>query len=182
MKTFFVFMLMMGFNSTIVFSQKQADPCCSIIDFDKEKGIVTVRDKISGRISQFKPQALQAAELKVGDTVDASAATRKITFVNGIATVHEMIEPEYSVPCCSIVEMSSDPAEPCCQIVSAKNTATGESFQFRVPKNFASQLNDSSEVFTQPSHGYAMVSATALNSSEKNYYGFPILPKNDSRK
>ena len=67
-------------------------PCCTIIDLSSESGTFTIRHLETGRISLFKPHALEGAALKVGDSVDAKFDTRKVIAVKGIGRSYDMLE------------------------------------------------------------------------------------------
>src|SRR5262245_15225184 len=112
-------------------------PCCNITGYTPVDGIVTAKETATGRIFQFKvtdPALLKT--LKVGQKVWADFGTKKVS-VDG------------AVPCCNILPAASggagsprvDGRVPCCVItgytpvdgiVSARETATGRAFQFKV--------------------------------------------------
>ena len=165
-------------GSLNLLSQNAKVPCCTIIDMAKEEGTFTIRDNQSGRIHLFKPDALEGAELKVGDTVDAVFDTKKVTSVKGIAKSYDLMEAVNGDTCCVILKLDSLSNEPSWRI-TAKNNTTGENIQFNVPKSIAARLNTGGVVFTQPSHGYAMISWAQSDTSARFLLGFPLLQENN---
>ena len=161
-------------GSVNLFSQDAKVPCCTIIDMAREAGTFTIRDIQTGRICQFKPDALEGAELKVGDTVDAVFDAKKITSVKGMAKSYDLMDAVNGDSCCVILKLDSLPDEPSWRI-TAKNNSTGENIQFTVPKSIAARLNTGGVVFTQPSHGYAMISWAQSDTSARFLFGFPLL-------
>jgi len=140
----------------------------------REAGTFTIRDNQSGRIHLFKPDALEGAELKVGDTVDAIFDTKKITAVKGVAKSYDLMDAMNGDSCCVILKLDSLQDEPSWRI-TAKNNTTGENIQFNVPKSIAARLNTGGVVLTQPSHGYAMISWAQSDTSARFLFGFPLL-------
>ena len=73
-------------------------PCCGVTAIDARTGIVTAKDNASGQVFQFHvPQAASLRTLRVGSSVYADFATKKVS-----------LKP--SDPCCSITAMSAAPA------------------------------------------------------------------------
>ena len=163
--------------SANLYSQKAEKSRCTIIDMVKDSGTFTIRDVTSGRIVLFKPDALEGAELKVGDTVDALFDTRKITSVKGIARSYDLMNASMGDSCCVILKLDSVASEVSWRI-TARNNSTGENIHFNVPKSLASKLSAGGIVYTQPSHGYAMIAAAQTDTAEKQLFGFPLLQGN----
>ena len=157
-----------------LYSQNANEPCCTIIDMAKEEGTFTIRDNHSGRIKWFKPDALEVAELKIGDTVDARFDIKKITSVKGISRSYELLDLPAGDTCCVIIKLDSASGESLWQIM-AKNNATGENIHFNVPRSLAIRLSAGGIVFSRPSHGYAMIAAALSDTTEKFLFGFPML-------
>ena len=160
-----------------LYSQKPATPCCTIIDMAKEAGTFTIRDVHTGKIALFKPDALDGAELKVGDTVDVKFEERKIVSVKGNAKMYDLMEASGGDSCCVILKLDSTVNDTSWRI-TAKNNSTGQQIQFNVPKSLAAQLNAGNIVYTQPTHGYAMISPASADTVRKQLYGFPLLQEN----
>jgi hypothetical protein len=158
-----------------LFSQKTKESCCAIIDMDKENRTFTLRDRNTGRITVFKPDALEGADLRVGDEVNASMAERKTLSIKGAAKIYALTEPEFGDPCCMITIIEPGTGEPSVTLVTAKNISSEEQFRFNVPRSMAVRLNIGGAVFKQPTHGYAMVPASLTDTSGKYLYGFPML-------
>ena len=156
------------------YSQKADKPCCAIIDMNRESGTFTIRDANTGKIALFKPDALAGAELKVGDTVDVEFRVRKITSVKGSSKSYDLMDASNGDSCCVILKLDSTASETLWTI-TAKNNATGENIQFNVPKSLAARLSAGYTVYTQPSHGYAMIAAAETDTTQKQLYGFPLL-------
>ena len=157
-----------------LFSQKPKEPCCTIIDMAAETGTFTIRDNHSGRIQLFKPDALEGAELKVGDSVDAIFDTKKIVSVKGITRSYELLDASDYDSCCVILKLDSVLNTSSWRI-TAKNNITGENIHFIVPKSLAETLSTGGPVFTQPSHGYAMIAAAQSDTTRRLLFGFPLL-------
>jgi hypothetical protein len=85
------------------------EPCCNVVGIDAAKGSVSIRNRFTGRLMQIKDASL-AAELKLGDAVDADGAMRQITMVKGAAKTAALIEPDGIEPCCSVVAVVKDKA------------------------------------------------------------------------
>jgi hypothetical protein len=147
---------------------------CTIIDMAKEEGTFTIRDNHSGRIQLFKPDALEGAELKVGDSVDALFDSKKITSVKGITRSYDLLDAANGDSCCIIMELDSILNESSWRI-TAKNNTTGENIHFIVPKSLAARLSAGNVVYTQPSHGYAMIAAVQSDTTGRFLFGFPLL-------
>jgi hypothetical protein len=160
--------------SANLFSQNTKEPCCTIIDMLKEEGIFTIRDSRTGRIQTFKPDVLEGAELKIGDTVDAVFDTKKITSVKGASRSYDLMDAPVGDSCCVILKMDSVLNEPSWRI-TAKNNSTGENIHFNIPKNLAARLDTGYLVYSQSSHGYALISAALTDTTQKYVYGFPLL-------
>src|SRR5215218_10019136 len=103
MKHLFIFPAM--FFSVSLFSQKPDTPCCTIIDMVKEAGTFTIRDINTGKIKLFKPDALEGAELKVGDTVAAVFDKNKTIAVKGISKSYELLDAVNGDSCCVILKV-----------------------------------------------------------------------------
>lgn len=171
MKQFLLFTVLM--ISANIYAQKAGKPCCTIIDMAKDSGIFTIRDFNTGKIASFKPDALDGAELKVGDTIDVKFDERKITAVKGASKSYDLIDANGD-SCCVILKLDSTVNDTSWRII-AKNNSTGERIQFNVPKMLAARLNAGKVVFTKSSHGYAMITATEADTAKKQLYGFPLL-------
>lgn len=161
--------------SVNLIGQTSKEPCCTIIDLVKEEGVFTIRDSRTGRMQTFKPDVLEGAELKIGDTVDAVFDTKKITSVKGTSRSYDLMDAPNGNDSCVILKMDSVLNEPSWR-VTAKNNTTGENIHFNVPKTLAARLSPGNFVYTQPTHGYAMISAALSDTaSNKFLFGFPLL-------
>ena len=166
-------LLIILLSAQIAFSQKR-EPCCTIIDMSKDEGTCTIRDRSTGRIQVFKPDALEGAELKVGDTVDVVFDLKKVTSVKGTEKSYDLLDPAVADSCCTVMKIDSIDKDSL-YTVTARNNTTGENIHFRIPAILASQMRDGGLVFTKPSHGYAMIMAAEADTTKKALYGFPLL-------
>lgn len=141
---------------------------------EKEAGTVTIRDSKTGRIHLFKPEALEGAELKIGDTVDAVLDLKKVSSVKGAPRSYELLDPIYGDSCCVVLKLDSLQEEKQLQ-VTARNNTTGEKIYFNIPKEMASALSEGSIVFTKPTHGYAMITTSQSDTTQRLLFGFPLL-------
>jgi hypothetical protein len=171
MKRFLLYMAFLVVNSAM--AQKASEPCCTIIDLEKEEGTFMIRDRNTGRIQVFKPAALEGAELKVGDTIDADFDGKKITAVKGVSRSYDLFDATELDSCCMILKI--DTLQNDIAHVTAKNNTTGEKIRFNLPKLLAGRLTEGGIVFTQPSHGYAMIATTQADTTQTLLFGFPLL-------
>jgi hypothetical protein len=160
--------------SVNMYSQKAERHCCTIIDMARDAGTFTIRDINTGRIALFKPDALEGAELKVGDSVDVMFELRRVASVKDTATTYDLMDAARGDSCCVILKLDSALSESSWR-VTAKNSSTGENIYFNVPKSLAARLNAGGIVYTQASHGYAMIAAADADTTKKQLYGFPLL-------
>ncbi|MBL7698806.1 MAG: hypothetical protein JNK79_11625 [Chitinophagaceae bacterium] len=152
--------------------------CCTIIDMAKEAGTFTIRDSRSGRIQLFKPDALEGAELKIGDSVDVKFDSMKVVSVKGVAKTYDLLEPLYNDSCCVVMKLDTLMPDSVFR-VTARNISSGKSIYFNLPSTLRPSLDSGTVVFMHPSHGYAMV-ATRTDSTRKALFGFPVLEKPDN--
>ena len=111
------------FNSA--FAQTEGEPCCNIIAMDVQKNLVIARDHTTGRLYQFKTDALDMKAIKKGDAVNIDAASKKITGISGAIRNYPVIEPNKAQPVGILATMRIDNASPINDIVTPKtNTAT----------------------------------------------------------
>lgn len=172
MKLGALFICVILFHYTNVFAQK-ANACCTVIDMSKDEGTFTIRDSRSGRIHLFKPDALEGAELKVGDTIDASFNDKKVIAVKGNQKSYDLLDAPFADSCCTVSKLDTIATDSAIS-VTAKNITTGEDIRFHIPLSFGSNVRQGNIVFTRPSHGYAMLAAST-DSTRKMLFGFPLL-------
>ena len=152
---------------------QKASPSCTVIDMSKAEGTFTIRDSRSGRIYAFKPDALEGAELKVGDSIDVSFNDMKVTAVKGTQKNYELLDAPLADSCCTVSKLDTAAADSLI-VVIAKNNRTGEDILFHVPLSFGALVHEGNIVFTRPSHGYAMI-VSNTDSTRRTLYGFPLL-------
>lgn len=179
MKAALVLLLLACIQTLGLSAQKSQLDFAAIIDIDKDAGTVLIRNPTTGRINLFKPDALELAELKVGDTVHVSDSAAKISRLKGTSSQYSLTPPEYTSACCSIVSIEAAKHDQCCAVAIVKNDSTGELFKFSLFKSSDSLLKVKTPVFTRESVGYAMVAASSAEDTvSKVFYGFAILPQN----
>src|SRR5687767_10117348 len=89
--------------------QAQADSTfATVIDKNEDSALVTVRDNNNGWIRQFKPDALEISELKVGDSVRVSWSINQVSSIKGQARRYPLLPLAVSAPCCDITDIKSD--------------------------------------------------------------------------
>lgn len=130
------------------FAQNDAAPCCGIISKNSKNNTVIARDNTTGRLYQFKADALDINAVKAGDPV--IIVQNKITAINGATRAYVTVRPDYLEPCCSVVSIEPDPVEPCCNVVSFKNNVSGAMSQFKAPKNISGTLRVGDPVYAEP--------------------------------
>ena len=129
------------------FAQK-GEPCCSIISKNIKNNTALARDNTTGRLYQFKADALDINVVKPGDAV--TIAQNKITSIGGATRTYVTVRPDYAETCCAVVSIEPDPQEPCCGVVSFKNNTTGVLSKFKAPKNITGTLKVGDPVYAQP--------------------------------
>lgn len=178
MKIAIVHLLVMLGLPLMITAQDTAFRSSVIIDMQKDSGVVVIRDQQSGIIQMFRPHALEIAALNVGDTIQISSRSTHVNLVRGVRKNYPLLQPDYGLPCCTITKIA--PGDPCCYTITALNV-TGEKFRFHVPDSLAMRLVTTGKVYTQPSHGYAMIYAGSMGDSTfRQLYGFPLLQQTDS--
>lgn len=85
------------------------EPCCAVVKADAARGMVTLRNRYTGRVMQVSSPEL-AQSLKVGDVLDADPEMRQVISVNGIARTVALQEPAGLEPCCNVVGVIKDRA------------------------------------------------------------------------
>src|ERR1044071_1184653 len=115
--------------SGILICQEVHSQCCTIIDIAQDSGLFSIRDNKSGRIQAFKPDALEGAELKVGDSIDAKFDSMKVVRVKGVSRSYDLLDPMYSDSCCVVTLLDTLSADSAYKI-TARNISTGENIFF----------------------------------------------------
>jgi len=151
--------------------RQDREPCCSVIDINKDSGIVLVRDFTKSWITAFRPNALELAGLRVGDTVDVSLEIQQVSRVKGQPRSYKLTQPRYADPCCEVLRILPGSSQ---YTITAAKTG-GDSIQFKLPDSLAAALMIGNNVYTSPTHGYAMI--RALLHQDTVFYGFPLMPK-----
>lgn len=150
----------------------QADSAfATIIDMNKDSAVAVVRGHRQGWIKQFRPDALDVSELKVGDTLRVSWEIGQVSSFKGNPRRYPLLPVAVKDPCCDVVEVKAGVGG--VSEVLAK-TVTGEPLRFMVTDTLASQIFTGQKVYTQPSHGYAML-LIGRDSTRLPLYGFPLL-------
>jgi hypothetical protein len=148
------------------------EPCCGIIKIDAVKNIVTARDKATGRLYQFKADALDMQAIKLNDAINVSAG--KITSISGAKRTYVTVRPDPAEPCCNVVSIQPDPAEPCCAMVNIMNNTTNNKFTVSVPKQIAATLKTGQAVSINAENNLAvMQSSYGGSNGEMSSYGYP---------
>lgn len=141
------------------FAQKEpVAPCCGIVFINPDSKIVLLRNNTTGRLLQFKPDALDIQSLKAGDAVNVSTKSSKVVSISNIARNYTLAEPDPVAPCCNSLRASAKPAEPCCTIQSINadpvapcctivSVIDGGTTTFTAPNEIASHLKVGQGVF-----------------------------------
>lgn len=154
-------------------------PCCAVIKTDVVKNIVTVRDKTTGRLFQFKADAMDMRSIQKDDAVNVLSG--KVTSISGAARTYATVQPDYIEPCCNVVSIQVDAAEPVSGAVTIKNTATNNSFTISVPKQIAGTLKKGQPVSMDAANNLAVVQSSYGGSNgETNAYGYPVTSGNET--
>ncbi len=157
---------------TGAFAQNEAAPCCGIIAKDIKKNLVVARDNTTGRLYQFRADALDMKAINLKDAVNISSG--KVTAISGANRMYVTVRPDPLDPCCGIVSIEPDPLAPCCAMVNIMNNMTNQSSNIRVPKQIAATLKTGQAVSMDASTGMAIVqSSYASSNGQMNSYGYP---------
>jgi hypothetical protein len=153
------------------FSQDTASRC-TIIDINKDSGTVLIRDFRTGWLKLFKPEALEFAELKIGDSIEAFPTLQQVSKVKQAPRRYPLIQPTFGTPCCEVLEIRASNSM---SLITA-SSSTGEKLRFEMPDSLSKKITPGSKLFTSPTHGYAMLMLTQGSDSTSMYvYGFPFL-------
>ena len=146
------------------------EPCCSIVNMNTSTNAVTVRDKTTGRLYQFKADALDMKAVKLNDGVNVSSG--KVSSISGAKRAYATVRPDYGEPCCNVVSIQVDGVEPCCAVALIKNNTTNKSFQVSIPKAIAATLKTGQAVSFDAATNLAIVQSN--NSGGMAFYGYPV--------
>ncbi|MDZ7623832.1 MAG: hypothetical protein U5J96_05215 [Ignavibacteriaceae bacterium] len=153
------------------FAQDPVAPCCNIIVLDIKKNIVVARDITTGRLYQFKADALDMKAINLNDAVNISSG--KVTSIGGTKRMYATVQPDDGTPCCAVVSIQPDPADPCCNVVLFKNNTTKNTFSILVPKQIAATLKTGQAVNMDGATGMAIVqSSYGSSNGQMNSYGY----------
>ena len=141
------------FNSAFAQSEP-GTPCCAIIAKDIKNNVVIARDHTTGRLYQFKTDALDIKAIKLNDAVNISAG--KVSSISGAKRMYATVRPHYQEPCCGVVNIQPDPAEVCCSAVSFTNNTTNNTLSISVPKQIAATLKTGQAVSIDEATGMAV--------------------------
>ena len=148
------------------------EPCCSVITTNPATSTVTVRDKTTGRLYQFKADALDMKAVKLNDAVNVSSG--KVTSISGAKRTYVTVRPDPAEPCCSVVSVQPDPSEPCCSVVNITSSTTNNKFTVSVPKQIAATLKTGHAVSMDAENNLAvMQSSYGGSNGEMSSYGYP---------
>jgi hypothetical protein len=161
-------------------TQNDLEPCCSVIKINAAKNLITVRDKTSGRLYQFKADNMDMRSVQTGDAV--SFAANKVSAINGSARTYPTVRPDYVEPCCSVVRVQVDGLEPCCADVTIQNNFTNKSFLINVPKQIAKGLKTGGPVSYDSLTNFAIIELSFGGiGGELNTYGYAVSALNDNK-
>ena len=151
-------------------------PCCTIIDINKDSSLVLIRNHETGWMKTFKPEALDLAELHVGDSIDVSVALNQVNRLKNKPRVYPLLAPKIDSVCCEVLEVQKTTEQ---SLVLAKSRE-GMQVRFSMPDSIASFISAGQKLYTTSSHGYAMLFVQpAADSTGVQVYGFPFLPEQE---
>lgn len=160
------------FNSA--YSQiEPAQPCCSIIAMDVKNNLAVARDNTTGRLYQFKADAMDMRSIRKGDAVTING--NKVSAIYGSARVYITVRPDPIQPCCNVVSIQVDGIDPCCNQVTIKNNSTNNNFSISVPKQIAATLKPGQAVAMDVSNNLAVVQSSYGGNGEMNSYGYSAI-------
>ena len=153
------------------YAQNEIEPCCNIIIMDIQKNLVIARDNTTGRLYQFKADAMDMRSIRKGDAITISG--NKVTAIYGSTRIYVTVRPDYAEPCCNVVSIQVDYLEPCCNAVTIKNNSTNKNFSISVPKQIAATLKAGQAVSMDASSGMTIVQSSYGSNGQMNSYGYP---------
>ncbi len=162
------------------FAQNEIAPCCNVIVRNDQKNIVVARDITTGRLYQFKADALDMKSIKLNDAVNISSG--KVTAISGANRTYATVRPDPVAPCCNVVSIQANGISPCCNMVNIMNNTTNNKFAISVPKQIAATLKTGQAVSMDASSGMAVVQSSYGGGGQMNAYGYPATSGNDAEK
>jgi len=169
MKKSFLLQILVSGICVCSFAQGDSEPCCNVIGIDAAKGMVTVRDKTSGKLSQFKADAMDLRGIQKGDAVNVSVD--KIVSINGAKRTYATLRPDYGEPCCNIVKIEPDAGEPCCNMVTLAQNSSNQTYSIQVPKQIAGTLKKGQAVAMDATSNMAVIQSSY--GGQIAAYGYP---------
>lgn len=112
--------VVIGVMFASAFAQTEINSCCNIIATDIKNNLVVARDNTTGRLHQFKADALDMKAMKKGDAVNIDAASKKITGISGAISNYPVIQPDKAQPVGILVILQKDGVSPINDIVNPK--------------------------------------------------------------
>ena len=167
--------LLLGISG-FVFAQGEQEPCCNVISVDATTNHVIARDKVTGKLHQFKADAMDARSIQKNDAVSISGGM--VTSIGGAKRTYANVRIAYGEPCCGVVSIQPDPVEPCCGIVTYSVKGTNELNKFRAPKSITNTIRVGDPVYAEPASKPKSVSSVAGMSSSLS--GMAVVYSNDS--
>jgi hypothetical protein len=154
------------------FAQNPQEPCCGIIAMDIKNNLVVARDNTTGRLYQFKADALDMKAIKLNDAVNISAG--KVTSISGAKRTYVTVRPDPAFSCCNVVSIQVDGGAPCCFMVNIINNTTNTNLAISVPKQIAATLKTGQAVSMDGSTSMAIVQSSYGSSNDQMAsYGYP---------
>jgi len=170
MKKLLLSVLACGMFASSFAQHDPIEPCCNIISTDIKNNTVVARDKTTGRLYQFKADALDMKAVNVNDAVNV--ASGKVTAIGGAKRMYVAMRPDPISPCCNVVKIQPDPLEPCCNLVTYMNNSNNQNNSISVPKQIASTLKVGQGVSIFESNGMAVIQSNS--NGQMNSYGYPV--------
>ena len=147
------------------FSQSEPqEPCCSIIATNIKNNLVVARDNTTGRLYQFKADAMDMRSIRKGDAATIDIASKKITAISGAVRNYPVIQPDKAEPVGILAVLRIDNAEPITEIVTPKiNNATPISDIISIQVDNVEPIND---IVTPKINNAEPVGKPTINNAE----------------
>jgi len=172
MRKLLLLLLTFGIYAGAFTQTEPGEPCCAVINTNPATNTITVRDKATGRLYQFKADALDMKAVKLNDAVNVSSG--KVTSISGANRTYATVRPDPLEPCCAVASIQPDPVEPCCSMVNIMNNTTNSKFTVSVPKQIAATLKTGQAVSINATNNLAvMQSSYGGSNGEMSSYGYP---------
>lgn len=134
MNRILLLLLACGIYASAYSQTEPLEPCCSIIAMDVKNNLAVARDNTTGRLYQFKADALDMKAINKGDAVTIDPASKKITAISGAVRSYPVIQPDKAQPLGILITLRIDNAEPISGITPPRTNGATPISDIKTPK------------------------------------------------